>query len=242
MPKPDPALPLQFFVTSMPSCKGRVDKIDAGCDARPEFDDGLTAKLAETYKALWSVMATLASGSERGGDTSSECLFETHSLPGYPDVFLRYEVLENDSLAVVLEQNLTAPEFRGQAGLIVGARGVGKTSLLIDRRARPTIEMELQSGRHHLHVQTPSFQTYAAALVSNVSSSPEAIEQVHQWHERTEKVVTVPKDSLRETATWLRAFNRELANERESREALADAQNDSFMKLYASLADPRKGA
>ena len=245
MAKPTEKLPLQFYIQRFHGPDMEVEADDETADDALVLNELVTKKLKSTYHALWTILTRFASQSQSQTSRerfASKYFFETHAVPGHPDVFLRCQVVEDKWLALVLEQTIKEPTFAGRAGLILGARGSGKTILLRERHAHPTIEVDITRSARLFHVHSSSLQQHADEILANLVSNPSDVTRVHDWFEETEKVITIPEKSLRETTYWLNSLNQEIARERDATQALALSQSDEFMRLFASLADTRLGA
>ena len=245
MPKSTEKLPLQFYIQrSDPNSTDDEEEV-AATRSDLTLNKDVTNRLKSIYRVLWSILSSFAAqtrSTETEERFTSNCFFEAQEITGHPDVFLRCQLVDNKRLALILEQTIREPSFIGRAGLILGARGSGKPELLIARHARPIIELDLSGSPRLFHVHSSAFQSQVDEFLARLISSPTEVTRVQHWFEKTEKVVTVPERSLRETTEWLNKINREIAAERKASKEEAEAQNEAFLRMFASLANPRVGA
>lgn len=245
MTKPTEKLPLQFYIQRSHGPDMDVKADDDTADNAAALNELVTDELKSTYQSLWTILTGFASQPQsqtRREYFANKYFFATHALPGHPDVFLTCRVVEDKWLALVLEQAIKEPTFSGRAGLILGARGSGRTTLLRELRAHPTIGVDITRSQHFFHALSSSLQQHAGEILPRLVFNQSDVTRVHEWFEETEKVVTIPEKSLRETTHWLNSLNLEIARERDVTQAIALSQNDAFMRLFASLADTRLGA
>lgn len=243
MTKSSEKLPVQFYIQHFQL----GDDQGAGEDADEPLTltTNVTSSLTASYQILWDVLTGFATNARSGASReqfASKYFFEAHEIAGHPNVFLRCQLVNEKWLALILEKTIQEPFFSGRAGLILGARGAWKAVLQQQKHAQPTIELDLTASPRLFHVHSSALQSHADDLLARLASSPTEIARIHEWFEETEKVVTVPESSLRETTRWLRETNDELAAERQASQAAAESQKDAFMRLFASLANSRVGA
>ena len=245
MKKPAEKFPLQFFVQH----RG-VPPLDESTDDETHGESlSLTtesaADLQSTYQALWALLSEVAKRSKADPVThgfSTRHLFESHAIQGHPDVYLQCRVVDEKWLALVIETKVKSQHFSGQVGLVVGGRGQGKQALLHAMHAHPLLELDLTSSPRLSHVYSNTFEPHAEALLAGMVAKPGEISAIQQWIHETEKVVTVPEESLRDTSKWLSKVNYEIATERAASRLSADEQNQEFMRLFTTLANPRMEA
>ncbi len=245
MSMPTEKLPLQFYIQRFQPL-GAEDMDDENVTVEAtKLNEDLTDKLKTVYQGLWIILHNFAAQSRANEGyrlLTNNYLFEKSEIAGHPNVHFRCEMVEEKGLAFILEQSILVPTFAGRAGLILGAHGSGKSALLREWHAHPIAELDLLNSQNKFHVYGAALQSYADVLLAQLISHPSEIARVRQWFQDTEKVISVPEESLRETTKWLKDLNHEIASERRTSEMQAESQNKAFMRLFASLADPRVGA
>lgn len=245
MAKSTENLPVQYYIQQLSQSATETEPREDANEFSLLLDESGTNILISTYQRLWMILTDLAYRSE--SQTSKEhfasnYFFETHSIPGHPDVFLRGQVIENKKLAWVLEQTVEEPTFAGRVGLIFGARGRSTATVLKERHALQLIDLDLVKSTRPSFGPWNIFRPRADEMFASLVPDPSQVARVHEWFEEAEQVVKVPERSLRETTQWLASVNQEIAKERETTLAQAVSQNDEFMRLFASLAHTKLGA
>lgn len=245
MAKSTEKLPLQFYIQRSQGISPDQSGDDPSTSSNIALSNDVTSRLRSIYEALWSILSDFAAQFRTSATRelfAGKYFFDAQEITGHPNVFLRCQLVDDKWLALILEQAVQEPSFAGRAGLILGARGSGKSALLRQRHAYPTIELDLTGSPRLFHVHSSAFQSHADEFLARLVSNPSEVTHVLDWFEKTQKVVTVPEDSLRETTEWLRQINQEIAAERKASQAKAEEQNDAFMRMFASLAHSRLGA
>lgn len=242
MPKSKETLPIQFYVQNNRLLGSGENVEDNFSNAAAwEIDESISDKLKAAYKSLWSVLVDFSSHSRKSYRAKwipSMHMFETHEVPGHPGMFLRYELVNNEHLALLLEQKIQGADW---AGMLIGAHGQAHKTLLRARHLRPTFKLNLIGSSCAFHPDNAALQTNFEEMRAMLSLTPMEAVQIQEWYEKTEDVITVPETSLRETTKWLDDLNKEISAERLASKELVALHNQEFRRLFASLANPRVG-
>lgn len=239
MPKSKDILPIQFYVQNNHLVGYSKSIEDSNSNAT--IDESISDKLKTAYKSLWSVLIDFSSQprkSYKAAWMSSMPIFESHEVPGHPGMFLRYELVNNEHLTLLLEQQIQGSDW---AGMLIGAHGQAQKTFLRTRSMRPTFKLDLIGSTCAFHPDNAALQTHLEEMRAMFSPTPMEAVQIQKWYEKTEGVITVPETSLRETTKWLDDLNKEISAERLSSKELAASHSQEFKRLFASLANPRVG-
>ena len=234
--------PLQFFVRRQ-GVASHQDLDEETAEEVPSLTTESAARLRSVYQALWATLSEVANRSK--GDLhgfSTRHLFESHAISGHPDVYLQCQLVDNKWFALIIGTKVHGQSFSGHVGLVVGGPSSGKSNILRKMHAHPVLELDLTSSPRLSHVYSNVFESHAEALLAGMIAKPTEVSAVQRWFHETEKVVTVPEASLRETSNWLSKVNQEIASERAASRAAAESQAEEFLRLFTTLANTRREA
>jgi hypothetical protein len=243
MEKFNERFPFQLFLDAWPN---QASESNAGRDPLSVgiYTPEAIATLKTSYQTLWDTFAhyTKTARPDRLKHKIRVANY-VHSveLATGSAMFLQCKIV-NHRPELSIETRINHAHFRGTAGFVLGnkPRNYYSTHPNVHQPA-----MTILDTAHLLHVAQhlgPVFYSHAADLLGGLSVTPAEAEHASKWVEDTQKIIAVPEISLVETTEWLRSINHEIAAEREASSSKSSAQNDDFMRLFASLANPRVGA
>ena len=242
MTKHTERLPLQFFFQRHGATLGNDPNDEDLHEEMESFNSETAAGLKSIYQSLWAILSEFANRSKSdpwSHSLASRHFFEPHEVSGHPNVYLQCKLVDDKWLALIIEQKMQSPSFAGQVGLVLGGGSRGKTGVMHGLRTHSTLELDLLSSIERFRVHKSALEPHAEDFLADLVASPSEVTAVQHWFQETERVIAVPEASLRETSKWLSKINREMAEERAVARAAADSQNEAFMLLYTSLANPR---
>lgn len=221
------------------------DTTDTAPVPRELYSAETVERLKLSYQALWDTFAafTKTAKPERfRNKIRTKDFVHSVELAAGSAMFLQCKMVDH-RLALTLEQRVLDSHFKGIAGFVLGGDAASHDHVLIrELRAIPTAILDIGHSPRIAHLANPTFQTYAKELLDSLTATRAQTEQVAKWVEDTERIVAVPEVSLIETTEWLQSMNDEIAADRQRSAARATEQQDEFMRLFASLANPRVGA